>query len=235
MSVDICSAIVFLHSKNLVNRDIKSPNILVTKDYQCKLCDFGTSKIVKGKQLMHTKAVGSPLWMAPEVQDGKYDFSIDIYSFGMVLFEIFNGAILPFWNKQESLFVPPSQYRFDVIIKSCIGPKQFRPTASDLLSKLMDGLNMTLKTLFDGLPPKDQNQLQIGKYSHKNLASQQHSSIIPLDKKHSFLMQELFKAQAFQVDQVVSSYEAVVSTQSTGSAKKIQPWPSSMYPISFPW
>lgn len=62
-----------LHTNNIIHRDIKSLNMLVTDSYGIVLTDLGLSKIVDTKtsvsKQMHTQAVGTPLWMAPEVRD----------------------------------------------------------------------------------------------------------------------------------------------------------------------
>ncbi|KAF0705143.1 Aste57867_7121 [Aphanomyces stellatus] len=82
----IVGGLVYLHSLNIIHRDLKSRNVLLSSTSGTKLTDFGISK--EDMQATMTMGVGTFRWMAPEViQDQEYTVSADIYSFGMVLSE----------------------------------------------------------------------------------------------------------------------------------------------------
>lgn len=86
---DIAKGMLYLHSRSppIVHRDIKSLNVLVTKEWKCTIADFGLTRI-KDSQSMSTR-VGSPAWSAPEVLRGEqYDEKADVFSFGVVMWEI---------------------------------------------------------------------------------------------------------------------------------------------------
>lgn len=110
---DIFLGLWHLHTNNIIHRDIKSPNVLLDKDWHAKLSDFGTAytltasfqQITKKEDSMATKTqqsstsnevdkkiplVGTLQWLAPEIHHGKreYSFEIDIYSLGILLWEI---------------------------------------------------------------------------------------------------------------------------------------------------
>ena len=91
---EICSCIInglqYLHKMNIVHRDLKPENILIKNNINAKICDFGLSKILDNdKQYMKT-ICGTPLYMAPEIIiDKTYNNKIDLWSLGIVFFEIF--------------------------------------------------------------------------------------------------------------------------------------------------
>jgi serine/threonine protein kinase len=86
----IVHALQKVHSAGVVYRDLKPENIMVQNDGTVKLVDFGLAKVIlQGR----TKTIcGSALYMAPEVIRGEfYDFSIDYWSLGVLIFECFAG------------------------------------------------------------------------------------------------------------------------------------------------
>ncbi|GLE05369.1 hypothetical protein PINS_up014382 [Pythium insidiosum] len=89
IAVHVLEALTYLHSlqPQVLHRDLKSRNILLTSTLEAKLIDFGVSR-ERGEQTL-TIGVGTLRWMAPEVmQDGHYGQSADLFSFGIVLSEL---------------------------------------------------------------------------------------------------------------------------------------------------
>ncbi len=97
----------YLHSKNLIHRDIKAANILINKNGRCKLADFGVAKSVRASGAGTT--IGSPYWMAPEVLGTeKYDNSADIWSLGIVAIEMAIGKPpLSNYKPLQAMFMIP--------------------------------------------------------------------------------------------------------------------------------
>lgn len=94
---DICTALVLCHGKNILHRDIKPENIFFNEDGNYKLGDFGISRIISAAPMSHASTgIGTPQYWAPEQISGSYDKRVDIYSLGLVLYELSNRNKLPF-------------------------------------------------------------------------------------------------------------------------------------------
>lgn len=90
----ICKALTFIHKYNIIHRDIKPSNIMVNYNMSCKLIDFGNSCFSNIKDNLK---IIQPLWYrAPEVLLGNHPYtnSVDIWSFGCILYEIYKKHVL---------------------------------------------------------------------------------------------------------------------------------------------
>lgn len=117
IATDIAKGMTYLHklSPQVVHRDLKSLNILLTTvlrspydEPHAKITDFGLSQLrnATGADAYQTAAVGTFHWMAPEVlMSQAYNESVDVYSFGILLYELFSQSI-PYASPAPS--VPPS-------------------------------------------------------------------------------------------------------------------------------
>lgn len=95
ISIQIANALEVAHSNNIVHRDIKPQNILVTKEGGIKVTDFGIARATTSNTIT-TDTMGSVHYFSPEQARGGYvDFKSDIYSLGIIMFEMVTGK-LPF-------------------------------------------------------------------------------------------------------------------------------------------
>ncbi|CAA7017081.1 unnamed protein product [Microthlaspi erraticum] len=154
MALDIARGMNYLHrcSPPIVHRDLKSSNLLVDKNWTVKVADFGLSRIKHATYLTSKSGKGTPQWMAPEVlRNESADEKSDIYSFGVVLWELATEKIpwetlnpmqvvgaVAFMNKR--LEIPEDiDPRWISLIESCWhSDTKLRPTFQELMEKLSD-------------------------------------------------------------------------------------------------
>lgn len=106
IAIQIGEALQEAHAKGIVHRDVKADNIMLTSKGQAKVMDFGLAKLKGSLKLTKTSStVGTLGYMAPEqIQGGTVDNRSDIFSFGVLFFEMLTGR-LPFRGEHEAAMV----------------------------------------------------------------------------------------------------------------------------------
>uniref|UniRef100_A0A8C5D727 RAF proto-oncogene serine/threonine-protein kinase n=1 Tax=Gouania willdenowi TaxID=441366 RepID=A0A8C5D727_GOUWI len=134
----------YLHAKNIIHRDMKSNNIFLHEGLTVKIGDFGLATVKARWSGSHQveQPSGSILWMAPEVirmQDNNpYSFQSDVYSYGIVLFELMTGE-LPYSqtaNRDQIIFMVGRGYLspdLSKLYKNC--PKAMKRLVADCIKK----------------------------------------------------------------------------------------------------
>jgi serine/threonine-protein kinase len=116
IAIDVCSAIGFAHSHQVLHRDLRPANILLTREGVAKVTDFGTSRLLElQKEGFARTRIGSPPYMAPEHFRGRAVFQSDLWSLGITIYEMLTGTV-PFYDAdpvkiaqafQNNPIVPP--------------------------------------------------------------------------------------------------------------------------------
>ncbi|KAL4592416.1 hypothetical protein LXL04_005410 [Taraxacum kok-saghyz] len=154
MAMDIARGMNYLHHCHppIIHRDLKSSNLLVDKNWNVKVGDFGLSRVKHETYLTTKTGKGTPQWMAPEVlRNEQADEKSDVYSYGVVLWELTTEKIP--WDSLNSMQVIGAvgfmNQRLDIpkdvdpqwasLIESCFcSEPQSRPTFQEILDKLKD-------------------------------------------------------------------------------------------------
>jgi tetratricopeptide (TPR) repeat protein/predicted Ser/Thr protein kinase len=106
IGIQVCEGLTAAHKKEIVHRDIKSDNLMVTKEGQVKIMDFGLAKLKGATKLTKTRStLGTAAYMSPEQAQGEeVDQRSDIFSFGVVLYELLTGR-LPFEGEHQAAII----------------------------------------------------------------------------------------------------------------------------------
>ena len=98
IGMDVCAAIGFAHANQVIHRDLRPANILITRDGVAKVTDFGTSRFLEMQRDGFARTrIGSPPYMAPEHFRGRAVFQSDLWSLGITMYEMLTGAV-PFYD-----------------------------------------------------------------------------------------------------------------------------------------
>jgi serine/threonine protein kinase len=162
----ICLALSYAHQQGVLHRDIKPSNMMVTADGHVFLTDFGLARMVQAGEstLSQDMMVGTPQYISPEQAQGisNLDGRTDIYSLGVVLFEMFTGRVpfnadTPFATIHDHIYSPlplpttlnpaidPSAER--LLLKALAKDAKDRFTTAD---ELLNALEITLNPLVVG-------------------------------------------------------------------------------------
>jgi non-specific serine/threonine protein kinase len=139
IGIQVCEGLAMAHEKGIVHRDIKSDNIMLTPRGQVKIMDFGLAKLKGASKLTQTgSTLGTLAYMSPEQAQGEeVDQRSDIFSFGVVLYELLTGK-LPFVGEHQAAIIysiinedPQPIARFNNQVSAKLEDMVFKALAKD--------------------------------------------------------------------------------------------------------
>ncbi|KAF9953779.1 hypothetical protein BGZ72_005170 [Mortierella alpina] len=117
-AIDISLALAYLHHKNIIHRDLKGENLLISENMRIKVCDFGFSRAEAkdDDEMRRISYCGTDGYMAPEILLGEdFDCSVDVFSFGVVLAEMMARHVVDpqhFQRQSPDMHVSPDEILF---------------------------------------------------------------------------------------------------------------------------
>ena len=102
----LCKAIYYLHSQKIIHRDIKPENLLITKNNETKLCDFGFARLISPCHEKLTDYVATRWYRAPEllISQGEYGPEVDYWAIGCIMGELVDGnPLFPGENELDQI------------------------------------------------------------------------------------------------------------------------------------
>ncbi|XP_022258228.1 serine/threonine-protein kinase Nek5-like [Limulus polyphemus] len=145
--IQICLGLKYIHTLNILHRDLKTQNLFLTSTGIVKIGDFGIARFLKGNQDLATTAIGTPYYLSPEIcQQKPYDHKSDMWSLGCVLYEM-STLSHPFHGRtfQELLMsilcckYEPISSQYSLLLRDLISvllrvEPHRRPSASEILA-----------------------------------------------------------------------------------------------------
>ena len=168
--MDTCHGLQFLHSQNIIHRDLSSNNILLTKHLVAKISDLGMAKVIPPGLQKHTQAPGTVVFMPPEALsvNPQYGKPIDVFSVGCVcvhvismkwpipLDQVVNDVILSEVERRVQYFTKMIKYpSLEQLVKRCL---QDRPEQRPAIAEVSRGLK---NINYDHQPHEDDNIIDL--------------------------------------------------------------------------
>ena len=113
VALDICRGLMFAHKHSIIHRDIKPQNIMITSDQTAKITDFGVARILEEASQYAGTVTGTRKYMAPEQYEGNYDTRVDLFSTGVIIYEMLTGKYPFLATDIDKVKVKKEEGKFD--------------------------------------------------------------------------------------------------------------------------
>ena len=194
----------YLHSQNIIHRDIKLLNIFMSKNKSVKIGDMGMSKILSNKE-MKLSRVGTPLYLAPElVRKEKYDYKADIWSFGCSLYHL--ARTIPPFNDENLIRLGNAIVNDNpASLPSC-----YSKQLNNFINKLMTKDKKLRPSAYEALqyiPEKTKSKFDISNYPNQKILHFDYSN----DKKNKNNKNNLNNYSNKDINSVYSTSNSITS------------------------
>lgn len=133
MAWHIANGMKKIHARHMIHRDIRPDNILVNDFYTAKIGDMGIARSMTSTKEQNLTVIGCPFYMPPEFVTGKYDQSLDVFTFGLTLYHLFTGTKHSYDSVLRKVSLPLESPIFNELIQLCTDKKSNRrPSAVEI-------------------------------------------------------------------------------------------------------
>ena len=214
----ICRGLQYIHSKNIIHRDIKSQNIFLMKNGKIKIGDFGIAKALTKTKNNATTIIGTPYYFSPEIINGEpYNYKTDIWSLGVVLYEMC-CLKLPFEsNNIAQLSIKIMKGKYDPI------PGRYSKNMANLIKNMLNIDQKLRPNINEVMQSPLMKNYQINKYSNKS------SKNLSTNKKpikpiiNAYKSQYNFKINEQLLEQRQNDGKSIVNKISNNKEKSCSP------------
>lgn len=147
IGIGICNGLKAAHAENILHRDIKPQNILLTADKEAKIADFSIARIFGDASKLASTMTGTRRYMAPEQHYGAYDYRADLYATGLLLYEALTKQY-PFSGEADEIDRKKAAGEIENLEKC---PEEFRNFAVKALNRDVDKRYQTAAEMYDEL------------------------------------------------------------------------------------
>ncbi len=147
IGIGICNGLKAAHAHNILHRDIKPQNILLTVDKEAKIADFSIARIFGESTEFAVTMTGTRRYMAPEQHYGAYDYRADLYATGLVLYEALTKQF-PFSGEADEIDRKKAAGEIENL-EQC--PEEFRNFAIKALNRDVDKRFQTAAEMYEEL------------------------------------------------------------------------------------
>ncbi len=147
IGIDICNGLKAAHAHNILHRDIKPQNILLTSKKEAKIADFSIARIFGESTEFAVTMTGTRRYMAPEQNYGAYDYRADLYATGLVLYEAITKQF-PFSGEADEIDRKKASGDIENL-ERC--PEEFRNFSEKALHREVDKRYQTAEEMYNEL------------------------------------------------------------------------------------
>jgi serine/threonine protein kinase len=161
ITAHVCDALAYAHKRGVIHRDIKPSNIMVDREGQVKVADFGLAKLATddsaGPVTSTNTSMGTPDFMAPEAlyRIGQIDHRADLYAVGVMLYQMLTGELPRGIFEMPSVHRPGIDPRFDAIVARAMqkNPDKRYASATEIRTDLDQIVPAPHRSAVQAVPP----------------------------------------------------------------------------------